>query len=296
MRNLFEHTSASWVRYSEYEWRLKGGLLYLMPSKDAKPTPYDPMKNPESLVLDAIDIGVMCLENTPKEEIQEAIRSFAKNYGLLGIMTALPTTAHFVEYEKVYLPHNQCIRTEAMETDAYIDLFFPFDTPDFTKRKDRFWWNVNDDRIMIALAMTYHDSPQAQVMSFMRWYGERYDWLVTVFKDWAFTFTATFLYYSGQDALDEESADLYRKGMAAFEGNAPTYHLELREHPTLVWDFHSLLVNIKMLFTFMLTDDMHPLRLCKQCLRAFIAPNAKDEFCSEDCRKRFQSMDERFKS
>ena len=25
---------------------------------------------------------------------------------------------------------------------------------------------------------------------------------------------------------------MYRAGMAAFDGNAPSYHIELREHPT----------------------------------------------------------------
>ena len=36
--------------------------------------------------------------------------------------------------------------------------------------------------MMIALAMTYQTEPQAMVMSFMRDYGERYEWLVAVIK------------------------------------------------------------------------------------------------------------------
>ena len=50
MKNPFEHTSASWVRYDDYEWREKDGLLYLLPVAGVKAMPYDPMKDAEALV------------------------------------------------------------------------------------------------------------------------------------------------------------------------------------------------------------------------------------------------------
>ena len=77
----------------------------------------------------------------------------ARNYGLLGIMTALPTTAKFVDYEKVYLLKNQFIKEEAMDTMEYVSLFFPFTKLDFSKRGIESVWNISD-RKMIALAMT----------------------------------------------------------------------------------------------------------------------------------------------
>ena len=40
MKTLFEHTSASWVRYSDYEWKEADGQLYLLPTADAKPLPF----------------------------------------------------------------------------------------------------------------------------------------------------------------------------------------------------------------------------------------------------------------
>ena len=45
---------------------------------------------------------------------------------------------------------------------------------------------------------------------------------------------------------DRDTRNLYRKGMAAFGGIAPTYHIELLEKPTIYWDFHSLLLGIQM--------------------------------------------------
>ena len=39
---------------------------------------------------------------------------FVTRYGLLGLMTALPTTPTFMDYEAVYLPKNHFIREESM--------------------------------------------------------------------------------------------------------------------------------------------------------------------------------------
>ena len=74
--------------------------------------------------------------------------------------------------------------------------------------------------------------------------------------------------------------------MASFEGNTPTYHLELRDHPTIVWDFHSLLLNIRILFSMALTDEENPLRICKHCQHPFFAEKADAEYCSLDCRNK----------
>ena len=90
-----------------------------------------------------------------------------------------------------------------------------------------------------------------------------------------------------EDGLDEDCKRLYEKGISAFDGNAPTYHIELKDKPLLVWDFHSLLLCIELLFSIMLTDDATPLRMCKNCQKAFIAKGIDDEFCSETCRKKY---------
>ena len=118
-------------------------------------------------------------------------------------------------------------------------------------------------------------------------YAERYDWLIQQFKDWAFTFCSSFLYYEKYDKIDETARELYRQGMAAFDGIAPTYHISLLDKPTIVWDFHSLLLGIQMMFSFMLTDETKPLRVCKHCGRAFMASRPSAVFCSPQCKIRY---------
>lgn len=284
MRDLFAHTSARWGKYSEYEWKTApDGNCYLLPADKAEPSVYDPMQDPHTLVINALEVGMMLFRREPESKIKEAIRSFAGQYGLLGIMTALPTTADFIEYEKVYLPKNPFLRNETMETKDYIGLFFPFIQPDFSKKGVESVWRT-EDKHEIAFAMTFRQEPQAMAMSFMRNYGERYDWLCKLFKDWAALAITTQFYVDDKERKDPDTVALYRKSVAAFDGNAPTYRIELRDKPTLVWDFHSLLLDIRFLLCLLLTDDQTPLRLCKHCLKPFVTSEQEREYCSDACR------------
>ncbi|WP_456068230.1 hypothetical protein [Eshraghiella crossota] len=76
---------------------------------------------------------------------------------------------------------------------------------------------------------------------------------------------------------------------------APTYHIELRERPALVWDFNSLLLCIQMMFSFMLTDDNSSLKVCKHCGKAFAAARSNMEFCSPQCKNHYNVYKSRSK-
>ena len=85
MKNLFEHTSSPWIRYSSYEYRTaEDGTLYIVVSKDAKPEMYNPMKDAESLVLDAVNIGLQVMHKAPEDELKSMVLSFINSYGFLG--------------------------------------------------------------------------------------------------------------------------------------------------------------------------------------------------------------------
>ena len=132
-------------------------------------------------------------------------------------------------------------------------------------------------------------------MCFMRNYAERYDWLEQTFQDWSFTFLSSFLFYEEDEEMDEDTRDIYRQGMAAFGGIAPTYHIELLDRPTIVWDFHSLLLGVQMMFSFMLTDETSSLKVCKHCGDAFIANRPNSVFCSSRCKNRYNVYKSRAK-
>ena len=296
MSNLFQKTSSNWVRYDKYEWKEdKEGTLYIIPSPDAKVSLYNPLKDSEQMVLKAVNLGLMCMDKkNTQEQLQNAIMDFVTGYGLLGFMTALPTTPDFITYEAVYLPKNHFVKEESMTTEKYLSYFFPFDKIDFVKKGMESSWST-DDMQMMALIMTMKNKPQAVMMSFQKEYAERYDWLVTLFKDWAFAFMSSFLYYQDFDIRDDMQKQLYRQGMAAFGGIAPTYHIELLERPTIVWDFHSLLLGVQMMFSFMLTDEKSSLKVCKHCGKAFVASRPNSVFCSSKCKNQYNVYKSRAK-
>jgi hypothetical protein len=288
MNKLFQKTSSHWVRYNKYELkRADDGTEYITPAPKAKPIVYDPLKDADAMVIDALNVGMLQMNRAGADAVKAAVMDFVSKYGLLGFMTALPTTPYFMDFDAVYLPRNHFVRDESVNVEEYTALFFPFEKPDFTVTKDETRWNINNDREMLALAATFGNHPMAMNMSFQQEYAESYDWLTTQFKDWAFTFVSSFLYYEDYDAIDEVTRDLYRQGMAAFGGIAPTYHIALLDKPTIIWDFYSLLLGIQMMFSFMLTDEKRPLRCCKHCQRAYMAGHPNAVFCSARCKNQY---------
>ena len=296
MKNLFERTGSNWVRYSEYEWKkAENGKLYLTPTKTAQPSIYDPIKDYQQLVLDAINIGLMNMRHKSDAELQKIIQQFAVKYGLFGLMTALPTTPNFMDYEAVYLPKNHFIEAETMSTEEYLDLFFPFDKLDVIKRGVESMWSVSNDRIMMALMMTMSANPMAVNMSFQREYAEPYEWMIKQFTDWAFTYTTSMLYYEDYDHLNDDTKQLMQQSMEAFGGIAPTYRIKLLDKPTIVWDFHSMLLIIQMMFSLMVTDQEKPMRICKHCSEVFVASRPSAVFCSPQCKNKYNVYKSRTK-
>ena len=283
--NTFQRLSSYWVKYDDYEIvKSDAGIKYIKPKDNAKPIVYDPLKDAEALVVDALNVGMLQMSGKDSKIIQTALLDFVHKYGLIGFMTALPTTPKFIEYKAVYLPKNHFIKEETMTTEDFLSLFFPFKQLDFHKKGKESTWEISGDNDIIALSMTFMNEPQAMNMSFQRDYCENYEWLLTHFKDLAFTLVTSYLYYEDFEDSDELTKELYQKGMAAFGSVAPTYHIALYDKPTIVWDFHSLALGIQMMFSFILTDEKKPLRVCRQCEKAFIAPHPKSVFCTPQCK------------
>jgi len=298
MNGLLDRISSVWVRYSKYEWKAaEDGHLYLTPAPKASPDFYDPMEEEEEIALAALRLGNICIEkDIPEETIRAEILAFAEKYGLLGFMTALPTTPQFMDYEAVYLPKNRFIREESMQTEDYLRLFYPFEKLDYIKHGRETTWNVKGDMEMVALTYAMGWRPIAVNMGFQREYAERFDWLKLQFRDWMFMVMGSFFYYHDYDQLNDATKAAMQRSMAAFGGNVPTYHIELLDKPTLIWNFDSLLVTIQMLLSLMLTDTETPLKLCKHCMSPFVASRPSAVFCSPKCKNRYNVYKSRARS
>jgi len=247
--------------------------------------------------VDALNVGMAQMDGSKKDEsaIHAALMEFIHKYGLLGFITALPTTPDFMQYDAAYLPKNHFIKAESMKSGEYTALFFPFEKPDVKGNKDEIQFSVSGDRDMLALAMTFRNDPLAMNMSFQREYAERYDWLLLQLQDLAFTFMTSYTYYEDYDDLDDVTRDMLRLGMTAYGGIAPKYRIALLDKPTIIWDFHSLLLGIQMMFSFMLTDEAKPLRVCRHCDKVFVAGHPNAVFCSPRCKNQYNVYKSRAK-
>ena len=99
-----------------------------------------------------------------------------------------------------------------------------------------------------------------------------------------FPFITSKYFYEPGDAFDADEKKLMAQGVAAFGGIAPTYRIALLDKPTIVWDFHSLLIGLQMMFSFMMAEDKTPLRMCDSCDTIFVANRKTQRFCCDKCR------------
>ena len=142
------------------------------PTPKAKPVIIDPLEDADAMVLDALNVGMLMMNRSKNAVIREALMDFVSKYGLLGFMTALPTTPRFLDYESAYLLKNHFIRDESMTVEDYTALFFPFDQPDMLFTESGVQWDISGDRDMMALAMTMSDKPMALNLCFQREYAD----------------------------------------------------------------------------------------------------------------------------
>lgn len=287
MNMVFENADAAWVCYSSYEIRKDdNGLEYVCPAEDVSFKVINPLKDPETLIIDTLSAA----RELSHEEIDKhtVLLNYASKYGLFGFMTALPTTARFSEYEYVYLPKNEFIKEEVMETEEYLNLFFPFNEPDFIKNHKGVSYSISGDREQQALALAFSEDIIEKSMVVSRDYCERADWMVEQFRSFLFIFYTCFLYYEDKDKVDEDTLTMYQRAMAAFDSNVPTYHIELRNRPTMVWDFHSLSQTIQLMLSFLLADPDTELRPCKNCHKVYNVRDFDHSFCNLKCKKEYE--------
>ena len=81
-----------------------------------------------------------------------------------------------------------------------------------------------------------------------------------------------------EDIIDTGITLAYLKDYLGNRGAESVKICALLDKPTMVWDFHSLLLAIKIMLSMMLTDEDHPLRLCRQCQKAFISRSPCQHF------------------
>ena len=289
---LFHDTGIGWMVSRRYIF-LRGpeGIEYLTEAPDdvvgARPRTINSW---EDVIIKAVNVGLLCLAGKSDRIIHEAILKFVSEYGLLGFMSALPTAPDYMSDEKVYLPTNGFIKEKCMNTEDYLRLFFPFGLPRGVEIEEKENRKPGGSPFVFMREFNRRkasEQPEGFLMH-QTGYAERFDWLVAQFKDWAFVLTASQLYEENLNRLETMERVLIQKGISAYHGVTPTYHLKLDQKLSLTWNFNSLMQSIQMIYYLMFMDQDLQIRICKHCGRAYLLRDGSGRYCCENCRIRSQ--------
>jgi hypothetical protein len=132
----------------------------------------------------------MCVnDNTDESKIEKAMLEFCGKYGLLGFMSALPTTPDFWEDDAVYIPKNPVFRPAKMPVKEYVDMFYPPEKAGMANQKAKamqwFFGDLAGDEPIIGVGeresyimqMKFKGMPFAQRWTFQRGYAEPCEWM-----------------------------------------------------------------------------------------------------------------------
>jgi len=273
LKEIFKYSQSDWVRYSDYEYRATpGGELYIMPSKTATISIYNPLQEMDGLLTDTLNIGRLSADDNPDmPKVKSEVLAYVKRYGLLGFMASFPLSMDFLEKRDVLLGDNPLTSEQTMKTKDYLKLFMPFEIE-----------QTGDSGGVPVTA--FMSRPPVYEIAFGRGYGEKFEWINGLFGEMYTHFAAAF-YYDKTDDVAVQS--VYSGIVDAFKMYGLGFRVKMLGAPTLLWDFSSLKNTFETLYGFYLTDPDKPLRICKHCGKVFVSRNSKAEFCTVPCRNQF---------
>lgn len=274
LHTVFEQTSSEWVRFSKYEYKEIGGREYLTPAADSDISIYNPLDIAEDLVVDALNLGALLYQNEEMtDKGKAALLDYARKYGLLGFVTAIPLNGNFMEYPNVFFGRNGFFDVDFMETKDYLQIFQPFGIKEGQPRTGF----TLPPALLMGKTLEYG-------IVFSRNYAERTDWLFGVFSEFYTHFAACVAYHATDNpALQRRYADI----VSSFCEYGLGFRMRMDNKPVMVWDFVSLKTALETVYAFLVSSADQPLRICKHCGKVFYATHGRTEFCSGRCRNQY---------
>lgn len=285
--DLIGSFSTDWIRYSDYEYRESDvGETYIIPTKEASFSMYNPFDVAEDLFIDLIQIGDKALkEKTQNDEINKELKNdiliFAKKYGLLGFISASAYNKNIVGDEKILLIENNHVTNEKiMDESEYIDLFIPL-----TEEGDivfREYKNCIDIRKAEDSPKFFGKRPVVLDLVFSRFYSEQVNWIIDFAKLISRHFNELLIYRNTSRYLTENVTIMAGK----FHAEKIGFTISQLDKTTIAWQFDSLKTAIETIYAFAITDETTLINRCKHCDNIFISNNLRTKYCDSSCRNR----------
>ena len=266
---IFKDAFCTWVRHECYECHQQDDdTWYYCPGGDAEVIPYNPVEQIRKIALDVLNMGCE-FEAAGSEEALVINRTlhFVQKYGMLGLMVDLPLNENFLETGEVFFATNAFACAKHLDTDKYMKLFFPEDPPEAVP----------------AIAEFTH-RPPVYGYAFSTFYMEQLVWFETYCLEKYRLLRACNEYRKTEDYTGIQQL---RQVIVQGADHKIRYNIDTTDSPKIRWEFASLKAMIDLYIVGSITDAAAPIRECKYCGKVFYAENARLEFCSPQCRNKY---------
>ena len=285
MKNEFylKSFTSKWIKYSDYEFRKdEKGNTYITPAENSDYTIYDPFEKSSDILFDLIDLGDAILKNDDKTEIYDKLILFAKNYGLLGLVSSSIYNRDIVGEKNVLFTQNNIVSKSLeldgnlMNSEEYIKIFTPFAT------EDDLYTREFDGHLTVIKAEDspkfYGKKPLILDIVFSKFYCERIEWIMEYAKNISENLNQAIVYQN--ENLTEPVEIMPDK----FNPHKIGFTVAMFGKPQINWDFDSLQSTIDMIYAFALTEENRILNRCSYCHKPFFAKNTREKYCTPSCR------------
>ncbi len=285
MKNQFylKNFKSKWIKYDNYELREDAkGNIYIVPSENSSYTIYDPFEKSNDILFDLIDLGDAVLKKDSRDALYNKSILFAKNYGLLGLITSSVYNRDIVGEDNVLFSQNNIISStlnldsNVMKSDEYIKLFTPFAGEDdlYTREFDKHLTVVKAE----DSPKFYGKKPLVLDIVFSKFYAERVDWILEYAKNISENLNQMIVYKNTN--LTEAVEIMPDK----FNPHKIGFTVAMFDRPQINWDFDSLQSAMDMIYAFAITDEDRILNRCNYCNKPFFAKTEREKYCCPSCR------------
>lgn len=280
--NFKSNSPYSYMRYGNYEAKYKGKEQYLVPNPNGIINIrdlYDMFSKMDSILVDLLNMGRMCLEDDDERTKFAPAYFFVKQYGLLGFMVDIPINTDFMLMDEVTLKEDNFISKHCvMKTKDYFELFFPFAT------NDEMSYTITNGKVVIESTFYLQEMLQQSSLNdqliYSNFYCEKVDWIVEYAKKMYSIFKKIF----DKQNNDIQEFNIEEDVIKYYFSGVPYIINMYGKNPEISWQPNSLKQAIDLSFGFMLCSEKNPLKICKHCGKVFYAKNPKAEYCSPQCR------------
>lgn len=268
-----------WIKYDDYQIKKDDdGNEYITPKQDSKYTIYNPFEVSDKLLFDLIELGDEASKKDINNDIiQKKVLLFAKNYGLLGLISSSVYNRNIIGEEKVLFTENNIITKEKlMDVSEYINLFIPFAS------HDDIYTRTLGNHLTVFKAEDspkfYGKRPLVLDIVFSKFYSEKLNWILEFAKSIS-THLNQLIIYKNINLTEPVTIMAGR-----FKAQKIGFTISMFEKAEINWEFDSLESSIETIYAFALTDESFIITRCEYCSKVFVAKSEREKYCSPSCR------------